>query len=63
MVEFHHLDKQLWGHPEKFHSYFWMMISTVDYILNKIEDKLIKKWTNCNVNSINPEEQLAVTLR
>lgn len=61
--EFHHLYKQLREHPEKFNSYFRMSISTFDYILDKIEHKLFKKWTNFICNPINPTERLAVTLR
>nr|CAH7746804.1 unnamed protein product [Callosobruchus chinensis]CAH7753900.1 unnamed protein product [Callosobruchus chinensis] len=46
-VEFHHLyNEQLLEHPEKFYSYFRMNISTFDYILDQIEQKLLKKWTN-----------------
>ncbi|KAJ8911200.1 hypothetical protein NQ315_004420 [Exocentrus adspersus] len=61
--EFHHLYSQLREHPEKFKSYFRMSISTFDYILEGIKLKLLKKWTNCNQNPINPNERLAVTLR
>nr|CAH7727359.1 unnamed protein product [Callosobruchus chinensis] len=44
--EFHHLYEQLREHPEKFYPYFRMNISTFDYILDKIEQKLLKKWAN-----------------
>lgn len=61
--EFHHLYEQLRQHPEKFHGYFRMSSKTFDYILEQIEPRLLKHWTNFNRNPINPPERLAVTLR
>ena len=61
--EFHHLYHQLRNDPEKFHAYFRMTIPTFDYILDKIQDRLLKKWTNFNRQPINPTERLVITLR
>nr|CAH7730765.1 unnamed protein product [Callosobruchus chinensis] len=44
-VEFHHQYEQLRELPEKSVSYFRMNISVFDCILDKIEHKLLKKWT------------------
>lgn len=61
--EFHHLFSELRNDPQKFHSYFRMSLLTFDYILKKISDKLMKKWTNFNLQPISPTERLAITLR
>nr|CAH7742313.1 unnamed protein product [Callosobruchus chinensis] len=38
-----------------------MNISVFDYILDKIEHKLLKKWTKFILTTINSTERLAVT--
>lgn len=61
--EFHHLYPELREYPDKFKKYFRMKMSTFDYILENIQGKLTKKWTNFNRHPINPVERLVVTLR
>ncbi|CAH1955131.1 unnamed protein product [Acanthoscelides obtectus] len=56
--EFHHLYEELRQHPEKFKSYFRMSIVTFDYIVKKIQHKLVKSWTNFNCNPISPTERV-----
>lgn len=61
--EFHNLYGELRNYPDKFYAYTRMSIDTFDYILNKIELKLTKHWTNFIKTPILPCEQLIVTLR
>ena len=61
--EFHHLFCELRRDPVRFHQYFRMSIDTFDYLLDQIQHKLVKKWTNFNLNPIMPAERLAVTMR
>lgn len=61
--EFHHLFRELREDPVKFQEYFRMSMNTFDYLLEKIQHKLTKKWTNFILNPIMPTERLAVTLR
>lgn len=61
--EFHHLFQELQEDPAKFFAYFRMSVATFEYLLDKIQHKLIKRWTNFNLNPIMPAERLAVTLR
>nr|CAH7721484.1 unnamed protein product [Callosobruchus chinensis] len=53
--------EQLRELPEKFYSYFRMNISGFDYILDKIEHKLLKKRAKFILTPINSTERLAVT--
>lgn len=50
-------------YPEKFHQYLRMDVDTFHYILSKVENGLMKNWTNFNTQPILPEERLVVTLR
>ncbi|XP_054091535.1 uncharacterized protein LOC128923103 [Zeugodacus cucurbitae] len=61
--EFHHLYSDLRKYPAKFKEYTRMSIETFDYILEKIGDKLKKKWSNFIKVPICPCERLIVTLR
>ena len=40
--EYHHLFKGLKEHPDKFFQYTRMSVETFNYVLNKIEHRLIK---------------------
>lgn len=61
--EYHTLFPQLKSHPEKFFEYFRMNKGTFEYILQKIECRLKKRWCNFHQQRILPEERLMVTLR
>nr|CAI5831802.1 unnamed protein product [Callosobruchus analis] len=54
---------QLKAHPQKFYEYFRMELQTLDYVLNKIEQRLRRDWCNFHKNRISPEERLMVTLK
>lgn len=60
--EFHHLYHELRG-SSKFHEYTRMDTETFDYILERIENKLHKRWSNFIKAPICPAEKLFVTLR
>nr|CAI5855744.1 unnamed protein product [Callosobruchus analis] len=53
---------QLKAQPQKFNEYFRMELQTFDYVLNKVDQRLIRDWCN-HKNRISPEERLMVTLR
>lgn len=61
--EFHHLYPVLRQNPERFRNYLRMDIETFDYILEKIESRITKNWTNFNKSPIFPAERLVLTLR
>ncbi|GFR88157.1 LINE-1 retrotransposable element ORF1 protein, partial [Elysia marginata] len=60
--EYHHLFAQLKQDPDRFQAYTGMSIGASQYILNKVENRLVKNWTNWH-RPIFPEERLVVTLR
>lgn len=61
--EYHHLFLNLKdNHPDRFFQYTRMTKETFDYILEKIEWRLVKTWCNWH-RPILPEERLVVTLR
>lgn len=62
--EFSTLYETLRLNEDKFHEYTRMSVSTFDYILEKIGDRLIVTSTNFHISdSIGPAEKLIVTLR
>ncbi|KAK9722977.1 hypothetical protein QE152_g19409 [Popillia japonica] len=63
MEEYHHLYQELKGYPDHFYEYLRMEPSTFQYILNKIENKVNKRWENCHKIPISVEESLVITLR
>lgn len=60
--EFFNLYEALRLYPRKFFEYTRMPVSTFDYILSKISQKITKEDTNFR-KSITPEEKLFITLR
>ncbi|XP_050669788.1 uncharacterized protein LOC126968728 [Leptidea sinapis] len=60
--EFYNLYEKMRLYPTKFFEYTRMPISTFDYILSKISDKITKEDTNFR-KSIIPKEKLFITLR
>ncbi|VVC99118.1 unnamed protein product, partial [Leptidea sinapis] len=60
--EFYNLYEKMRLYPTKFFEYTRMPISTFDYILSKISDKITKEDTNFR-KSISPKEKLFITLR
>ncbi|XP_058839521.1 uncharacterized protein LOC131695000 [Topomyia yanbarensis] len=61
--EFYHLYPQLREHPDKFYNYLRMTIPTFDYILDIVDRKLMKMWTNFIKTPITPCEKLVITIR
>ncbi|XP_074028730.1 uncharacterized protein [Leptinotarsa decemlineata] len=61
--EFHHLYEELRRDSMKCYEYFRMDIKTFDYLLSKVQRRLLKRGPNCILNPILPVERLAVTLR
>lgn len=61
--EYHHLYQDLRKDSDRFFEYMRMKISTFDYILNKLGDKLDKTYKNCHSQPIGSEEKLMITLR
>lgn len=61
--EYHHLFPLLKQYEDKFEAYTRMKIRTFDYILSKVYNSLTKDWCNLHQHSIEPEEQLVVTIR
>ena len=60
--EYHHLFCELKKDPTRFHEYTRMSLDTFQYILQKIEPRLLKNWCNLH-DPILPEERLVITLR
>lgn len=61
--EYHHLFPTLRLYPNKFKQYLRMNVSTFDYLMNKVEEPLSKKWGNYHTQPILPAEQMVITLR
>lgn len=61
--EYHHLFHELKIDGQKFFEYFRMEIETFNYILEKIEHRLLKDWCNYHQQEIFAEERLMLTLR
>ena len=55
--EYHHLFTQLKQDPDRFQVYTRMSMGAFQYILNKVENMLVKNWTNWH-RSIFPEKSL-----
>ncbi|GFS25646.1 hypothetical protein ElyMa_001692500 [Elysia marginata] len=60
--EYHHLFAQLKQDPDRFQAYTLKSMGAFRYILNKVENRLVKNWTNWH-QPIFPAERLVVTLR
>lgn len=60
---YHLFLKDLKFDKDDFYDYTRMTPETFDYVLNKIEHLLIKKWCNWHRQPISPEERLLVTIR
>lgn len=61
--EYHTLFNDIKRDEEKFFQYTRMTLETFNYILGKVEHRLIKTWCNWHKQPILPEERLVVTLR
>lgn len=59
--EFHHLYRDLRNHPERFFELMRMSIRTFNFILTRIQTKILRKRT-CEM-PITPAERLYVTIR
>jgi hypothetical protein len=55
--------KELRHHPDRVYEYFRMEPLTFDYILGKIQTKLVQQWKNCHKDPIYAEEKLVITIR
>lgn len=60
---YHLFEKDIKFDEHKFYDYTRMTQETFNYILSKIEHRLIKRWCNWHVQPISPEERLLVTIR
>ena len=60
--EYHHLFCKLKNYPSRFHEYTKKSMDTFQYILTKVENRLLKNWCNLH-DPILPEEKLVITLR
>lgn len=61
--EYHNLFDDLKRDEQKFFQYTRMTLETFNYILGKVERRLMKTWCNWHKQPILPEERLVVTLR
>lgn len=61
--EFYHLYCQLKNYPDRYFDYLRMTQSTFSYILELIESKVVKVYTNVHKQPISVEERLVITLR
>jgi len=61
--EYHHLFPDLRKDRKRFSEYVRMQVETFDYILTKVESRLMKMWCNLHTQPILPEERLVVCLR
>lgn len=61
--EFYHLYRQLKNYPDRYFDYLRMTQSTFRYILELIEPKIVKVYTNVHKQPISAEERLVITLR
>ncbi|GFS08070.1 hypothetical protein ElyMa_001265500 [Elysia marginata] len=60
--EYHHLSAQLKQDPDRFQVFTRISMGAFQYLLNKVENSLVKNWTNWH-RPIFPEKRLVVTLR
>ncbi|RVE43458.1 hypothetical protein evm_011909 [Chilo suppressalis] len=62
--EYHHLFvKELKFDDQRFYAYARMTKKTFNYILDLVENRLMKNWCNWHKQPILPEERLVVTIR
>lgn len=59
--EYHHLFEELKRDENRFFQYMRMTIETFNYILEKVEHRLIKTWCNWHKQPILPEERLNIS--
>ncbi|XP_018010873.1 protein ALP1-like isoform X1 [Hyalella azteca] len=61
--EYHHLFRDLKNDKSRFFAYARMTQETFNYILKRVEHRLVKQWCNLHQQPIQPEERLIITLR
>ena len=61
--EYHHLFSDPKRDKARFFEYTKMTLETFNYILKKVEHRLVKIWCNWHKQPIQPEERLVITIR